>query len=327
MGELLDTRRRITNTRFEQFRRVLTAADQLCLGKACVYATGSFARGEATEYSDLDLFIVGRTTDSKRDLRRLEEIRIKADLIEMTERFHIPEFSGDGQYLEHYTVDDLVKTLGKPEDDLNNTFTARLLLLLESRPLLGEAVYDDIIDEVISKYWEDYEDNKNEFIPAFLANDILRLWRTFCVNYEARTSRKPDEKRAKRKLKNFKLKHSRLLTCYSALLYLLAIYSQENTVSPQHAAEMIALTPTGRLEWISAQPAMSKAREKIIELIGFYEAFLRETDDPEYVLVKRFLDSKSSRLSFASAHKLGDIVFELMEIIGKKDRLHRLLVV
>jgi hypothetical protein len=55
-------------------------------------------------------------------------------------------------------------------------------------------------------------------VPAFLANDILRIWRTFCVNYEARTETEPAEKKAKRKLKNYKLEHSRLLTCYSALL-------------------------------------------------------------------------------------------------------------
>ena len=40
---------------------------------------------------------------------------------------------------------------------------------------------------------------KDEFMPAFLANDILRLWRTFCVNYEARTQTEPAEKKAKRK--------------------------------------------------------------------------------------------------------------------------------
>jgi hypothetical protein len=121
----------------------------------------------------------------------------RRDLIEMTRELRIPEFSGDGRYLVHYSVDDFTETLGTPEDDVTNTFTARLLLLLESRVLLEESVYRDVTEEVIAAYWRDYEDHKTDFMPAFLANDILRLWRTFCVNYEARTERVPDDERLK----------------------------------------------------------------------------------------------------------------------------------
>ena len=85
-------------------------------------------------------------------------------------------------------------------------------------------------------------------MPTFLTNDILRLWRTFCVNYEARTERVPELEKAKGKLKNYKLKHSRLLTCYSAILYLIAIHYQNVSVHPSDAREMTELTPTQRLE-------------------------------------------------------------------------------
>lgn len=138
----------------------------------------------------------------------------------------------------------MVKTLGHPNDDASNTFTARLLLLLESKPLFGTDVYWEAIEQVIAAYWGDFTDHKNEFVPAFLANDVLRIWRTFCVNYEARTAREPEEKRAKRKLKNYKLKHSRLLTCYSALAYLLAVFQEKKTVTPADARTMVGLTPT-----------------------------------------------------------------------------------
>jgi predicted nucleotidyltransferase len=248
VGGLLERRREETKARIAKLREDLQEAESICAGNACMYATGSFARGEASQHSDLDLFIVGQVRGDKRSLRRLDEIRVKADLIEVTQRHKIPEFSGDGEYLVHYTVQQLVKTLGKPDDDAANTFTACLLMVLESRPLLEESVYQDVIEEVLGAYWLDYEDHKNEFIPAFLTNGILRLWRTFCVNYEARTAREPEEKRAKRKIKNYKLKHSRLLTCYSGLLYLLGVFSARGTVTPTDAAEMVALTPTERLE-------------------------------------------------------------------------------
>ncbi len=289
--------------------------------------TGSFAREEAHESSDLDLFIVGQGTPEKRELKRLDEIRIKADLIEATQDLQIPEFSGDGRYLEHYTVTELTNTLGKPEDDVANTFTARLLLLLESQPLLEPEVYDEVIQEVIGAYWQDYQDHKNSFTPAFLANDILRLWRTFCVNYEARTARQPETAKAKRKIKNYKLKYSRLLTCYSALLYLLAIHTTKGTVSPEDAAAMIAMTPTRRLEWLLTQASLNDAHEKVESAIRDYETFLENTAKPELVLVEEFLDRDRSRSYFDNAAQFGDKIFDLIETIGKRRALHRLLVV
>jgi len=149
VGALLDRRRAETDRRFENLRKELKEAEKLTAGNACVYAIGSFGRNEAGPHSDLDLFIAGREdNDGDRLLRRLDEIRIKANLIDATRKLEIPDFSGDGEYLKHYTVGELVRTLGTPEDDISNTFTARLLLILESRPLLEEAVYSDILEKL-----------------------------------------------------------------------------------------------------------------------------------------------------------------------------------
>jgi hypothetical protein len=224
-------------------------------------------------------------------------------------------------------VHQLVKTLGTPEDGAKNTFTARLLLLLESRGLLNASVYEHVIEEVIRAYWRDYEAHKNEFVPAFLANDILRLWRTFCVNYEARTSNEPERQKAKRKLKNYKLKHSRLLTCYSSLLYLLAVFSAKKAVSSDDAVEMTRLTPTGRIEWILGQSRFAAAHSKVKELLTSYEEFLAWTDAPEEVLIERFLDPKQSQQQFKAANQLGNLIFDILETIGERNRFHRLLVV
>ena len=327
MSAILEQRRNETRHRTNDLIAQLTDAEVLCSGKACVYATGSFARGEAHQWSDLDLFIVGTGSKHKRDLRRLDEIRIKADLIEATQKQGIPEFSGDGRYLDHYTVHELTSTLGKPEDDVTNTFTARLLLLLESRPLLEPIVYQKITEDVVSAYWIDYIDHKSDFTPAFLANDILRLWRTFCVNYEARTLRVPDLEKAKRKLKNYKLKYSRLLTCYSALLYLLALHTQKGTVSPEDAAQMIKLSPTERLEWLLREPGVSAAHPGLRSLIESYETFLQNTARSEDSLIDSFLDRTISRQYFAEAASFGDQMFEVIEAIGQHQKLHRLLVI
>jgi len=330
----LAERRSKTAARIADLRGRLKAAEELAEGKACVFATGSFGRREAGPYSDLDIFIVGKKDgkpgpDGKEGslLERLDEICIKADLIEAIRELKIPEFSDDGRYLTHYSVHEFTKTLGTPEDDVTNTFTARLLLLLESCPLLESTVYQDVTEEVIAAYWRDYEDHKAEFMPAFLANDILRLWRTFCVNYEARTERMPESKKAKGKLKNYKLKHSRLLTCYSALLYLLAVYRRKGTVHPSDAMVMINLTPTERLEWLLNRPELARAHGAITKLLEQYERFLETTNVSENELVARFKDKRASQSYMSASYRFGDLVFDALNSIGSGNRFHRLLVV
>lgn len=333
MGEIAD-RRSQTDARISELRNRLKAAEGLATGKACVYATGSFGRREASPHSDLDLFIVGKR-DGKpaRDgiegslLKHLDEICLKADLIEATRALKIPDFSGDGRYLTHYSVHEFTKTLGTPEDDVTNTFTARLLLLLESHPLLDPGVYRDVTEEVIAAYWRDYEDHKQDFVPAFLGNDILRLWRTFCVNYEARTERVPEREKAKGKLKNYKLKHSRLLTCYSALLYLLVVYDSQKTVNPSDAVAMIKLTPTERLEWLLDRPELKHAHDTIKKLLDQYEKFLRTTNATEDELISEFANKETSKAKMGAAYKFGDLVFEVLTQIGRGNLFHRLLVV
>lgn len=324
---MLEERRAYTDERFKSLQQQLDMAEQRCNGKACIYATGSFARGEAHKSSDLDLFIVGQETDGKRSLSRLDEIRVKADLIDVTQKAGIPDFSGDGKYLEHYTSTELTKTLGRPEDDAANTFTARLLLLLESRPLLGKEVYDLVLEDVIGAYWQDYVDHKNNFIPAFLANDILRLWRTFCVNYEARTQRQPEEEKAKRKLKNYKLKFSRLLTCYSALLFLLTLHKENGTVGVDDAKQMVSFTPTQRLEWLAAKPILANAQDAIANLLSSYEGFLSNTACPEDELVQLFLQKEVSRQYFKEAAGFGEQMFHVLSVIGEGQLFYRMLVV
>ena len=264
----LDSRRNWTRGRIKGLQRNLQAAADMAADKACVYMTGSFGRGEASVHSDLDLFILGKvdsTADKSngRMLRQLDEICIKADLIQVTRKLQMPPFSGDGEYLVHYSVEELTRTLGTQDDDRANTFTARLLLLLESQVLFGEGVYNEAIEEVVAAYWRDYEDHKDDFVPAFLGNDILRLWRTFCVNCEARTKREPVEDKAKGKLKNYKLKHSRLLTCYSALLQMLTIYGKQKTIGPRDMLSVVRLAPTERLDWMRGQKYLKDAEKTL----------------------------------------------------------------
>ncbi|HUA92469.1 MAG TPA: nucleotidyltransferase domain-containing protein, partial [Terracidiphilus sp.] len=58
MGSTLEKRGRYSQERFKSLSEQLDEAARICDQKACVYATGSFGRFEASEHSDIDLFIV-----------------------------------------------------------------------------------------------------------------------------------------------------------------------------------------------------------------------------------------------------------------------------
>ena len=336
---VLTERREQTQQRIDRLQHELKEVESLLNGNACVYATGSFGRHEAGETSDLDLFMVERVLREQDDpgsmkklVNNLDETIIKADLIRATRALQIPDFDGDGKYLSYYTVEDLIKTLGKRDDDQKNTFTARLLLLLESHCLIGSEQYNDVIRAVIKAYWRDYETHVDNFVPAFLLNDILRLWRTFCVNYEAGRS---GEDLAKHKVKNYKLKYSRLLTCYSAILYMLAVYKENRTVSPDDAFAMSALSPTARLEQ-RLKKEIKSVREKIVEqeteaevkqllnhLLEKYCEFLEITSAGNDALQSKLADRDQAETQFNKAKTFGDIMAQAVQKMSDQSGLFR----
>jgi predicted nucleotidyltransferase len=334
MSELAK-RQEFSKGRLNKLRGSLSEASKIAAGKACVYVTGSFGRLEASEHSDLDVFIAGRSDRSgegiapKNLLNHLDEICLQAELIKTSSGFGFPKFTGDGRYLDNHSIHEFTSTLGTERDDVTNTFTARLLLLLESKSLVEEAVYTEVVREVIKSYWRDYADHSSNFMPAFLANDILRLWRTFCVNYEARTERKPDFEKAKGKLKNYKLKHSRILTCYSALLYLLQTYVQNGTVSPDDAIKMVGLTPICRLKWL--RDVNPKVTEIVQKLLDQYDRFLTTTNATDTALQERFANREVARSLSEDALTLGNLMFSALGQVGNVEGggsdFYRLLVV
>lgn len=325
----LQERRAQTEDRLNALRGQLEIAKVTLADKACIYATGSFGRLEAGQSSDLDLFIVTKSVEKLQgedivqvnQLSQLDTIIVKADLINAVRKLSMPDFDSDGRYLASHSVTELVKSLGAHDDDYKNTLTGRLLLFLESQPLLGADVYDQVIEEVIAAYFGDYSAHSDNFMPAFLANDILRLWRTFCVNYEFGRR----GKRIEGKIKNYKLKHSRMLTCYSALLYLLGVYQLEKTVSIARAKEMAKLTPTGRLEWLLQQAQFAGAHEVTGRLLERYSEFLQKTDLPKSELVSQF-EEKSIDWTQRS-YEFGDLMSEALSKVGGNSPFYRLIVV
>lgn len=334
LPEVLLRRRALTKEKLESLVEALNRAGAPSIVEkcACVYATGSMGRGEMSSSSDLDIFIVRDKTVEK-PLTNLNEIRLKARLIEVGRELQFPEFSDDGEYVKSYDVkEDFIFKLGARNDDYDNVLTARLLLLLESRPILGDEVYRGVIDDLLAVYWRDYSQNSSNFLPVFLINDILRFWKTLCLNYEERTAdantgkKTADPRTGKRRLLNYKLKYSRLLTCYSAIIYLQAILKRDNgTVKPEAAVDMVGLTPTERLEFVA--DSMNEMKQPVAAILSNYSKFLETCEDSKDSLQSKFEEPVFKKARISEAKDFAGEVFNLIQLMGKDTELLRYIAV
>jgi len=170
----------------------------------------------------------------------------------------------------------MLEALGSPIDDIQNLFTVRMLLLLESRPVFNDTIYERQVDNALDHYFRDAR-NKESFRPLFLINDILRYWRTLCLNYELIRN---DIRRPWRK-KNINLKFSRMLTGFATILPLVA----EPASTKECVKRLISLTPLERLARGLDYLNDDGFQTRFIEFLSVYEEFL---------VLKEQMGSKSS---------------------------------
>ena len=331
----IESRRQHTKDKTDLLQGELRKSAKDQISDVCACATGSFGRLEAGQHSDLDIFLLSRSSEDvgpknikilKPAISNQNVILIKAGLIEANSAAGLPPFDGDCKYLTLYTIEELIERIGRSEDESTNSFTSRLLLLLEGRPILGNDIFSEAVERIIRSYWRDYEGHERNFAPAFMSNDILRLWRTFCVNYEARTSVAPIEKKFKRRVKNYKLKYSRMLTCYSALLCILSVYKKRETVSIEDMMAICALTPLHRIDWLRGQEE-GGAVDLLSKIEHEYDFFLKVTDCSQEELEVAFSDAVRQKELLERSYTFAHSVFEAINCIGDGSKMHRMLVV
>jgi len=340
MPEILEQRRKESSEGLEQVRA--GARDRLVqiVGDEplAIYATGSFGRHEAVfpRGSDLDLFFLYDPKDQNPsgELGRLVFFELAAELIKLARELDFEEFSGDGEYLKVHNVRYIGEQLGSRHEDAENGFTARLLLLLESEPIFNEELYARMLSEVVGFYFEDYGANAGSFRPTFLLNDIMRFWRTLCLNYEhkrrskrlAAGSNEHDAWRAKSALDNFKLRFSRLSTCYSMVA---ALSSEPTPVSPERVVALCGLPPSDRwdvaVENAAQSPPAHAAAELRDQMAAHYDFFLEATADKAKALER--LGEQDERQDLRQrAAAYGELVSQLLVSTCRDDQRRTLFV-
>lgn len=303
-------------------KRVARIPELKRFSRFSIYVTGSYGRLEASARSDLDLFfILDDSYPAKtRKIDKLTKTVIDASLIRIIEEMGLPEFSNEGQYLEIHPLSEIVETLGGPEDDYRNHFTARMLLLLESRPIYNPEAYSRIVEAIVQAYYRDYHDHERNFRPIFLVNDILRFWKTLCLNYENKRNISSEDKFMKRKnhLRNLKLKFSRLMTCFSTVIPLCT----SHYARPADILRLIRMAPIRRLQDVCVlNPKNDRVLGKILDN---YAWFLQLTSRPD---ILEWMEKHTNRdIAFGRARSFGYEVYDLLARTSHKEILRYLVV-
>jgi hypothetical protein len=334
LPSVFENREEYSVQRLDELRMALRATNDAEPAGACLYVTGSYGRLEATEHSDLDLFIVDGVRTAP--LGRIKSWLMRADIVRVARELNFAEFTGDARYLEAHTLPEMVKHIGGPEDDARNFFTARLLLLLEGQPLVGLEAYTHVREAFLKEYLRDYLRHREDFRPTFFLNDVARFWKTLALNYERARNElvrstmggdpavtNPDVW-ARHSLKNLKLKFSRLMTCYSGVIAVASSFSQ-GTLDPDSLAESLDLSPVARLHSVRERDPRTDA--SVSAALEEYAWFLQFTEAPvaEQVASLQDLDFRSE--AFSRATEFGDRIYEAVVAATDGTALLRFLVV
>lgn len=242
-----------------------------------VVVYGSLARREFTSGSDIDwtLLVDGQANASHPKL--VNEIR---------KRFRDNGFrdpGSSGVFGQISFSHELIHHIGG-QADTNDNLTKRVLLLLESSKVnfsegIGEGTaYDRIINGILGQYIEhDSGLNSNrEAIPRFLLNDIVRFWRTMCVDFAYKQKEQGGDKWA---LRNIKLRVSRKMLFVKGLLMCFSHYGKEHDKPAliESLKSMVKQTPIELL--INSINKFDIDKSAIIQVINCYEGFLTKLAD------------------------------------------------
>jgi hypothetical protein len=165
------------------------------------------------------------------------------------------------------------KNIGAADEDMRS-FAKRLLLLLETQPVYRPEGYQALVDAVVKSYAEEYvaQDSRKEW--SSLINDLIRYFRTLCVNYQ--WDFENEHGNGKWPLRNIKLRHSRLIM-YGGLLMLLGECSRERQDKVTWLEKRLYLTPLERIALVYS----ANQDTNFFRLAGFYDTFLGMLSKPD----------------------------------------------
>jgi hypothetical protein len=222
---------------------------------------GSWGRAEVTSGSDDDFMLLIRG-----DAR--EEVSPARSALEAI-LSHPP--GPQGVFGEPVSSTTIVERIGL-EADSNKNLSRRMLLLLESVHATRKDIYDEVHAQLLERYLD--QSVKPQRPPRFLLNDVIRYWRTMCVDFAGKEREGPE----KWGLRNAKLRTARKILFAGGLLPVLECESCSKDEMAEFLANQFRMPPVDRI-------AMSFIKHGAIDqgarALTAYDEFLAILDDED----------------------------------------------
>jgi len=222
----------------ERLTELRTRVDEAAIPpRASLVLFGSWGRHELTDESDYDWGLLIDDPDLD-----LGTPTVTAAVEHVREVFDDGPPPGQQQYFGcAFHSEPLCERIGLDEDDTRN-LTRRMLLLLESVAVVGEEVQREAQDRILERYLERHRRDYRP--PRFLLNDVIRYWRTICVDFEGKVAQDAALKITSDKyvMRNAKLRTSRKMLYASGLLpVLLCHHLRADDIAPYLQTQIRAL--------------------------------------------------------------------------------------
>jgi hypothetical protein len=311
--DAIQKRKRTSQAKLDRARGMFQADPILSKNTdICIFAAGSLGRLDSGLTSDLDLFV---TTMGETNVGRLDEILYFSSILRLNHALEYEAPSNDGEFLKIFHVSQNEGKVGSANDDIENWFTTRMLLLLESNFIYNEIAYHAHKKAILDFYFRD-STGQEKFRPVFLLNDILRYWRTLCLNYEQKARTSPSQSWKK---KNFNLKFSRLLSVFGTVLPLIMM----EEVTAERIESLSSRRPMDRLaEGLDALNA-PELLENFQTFLDHYEFFLMTKETQNFANVTGEIKADlQSRADFVSK-----FIFEALNHKSVPEEFRRYLVI
>jgi predicted nucleotidyltransferase len=254
---------------------------------------GSLARLEWTSGSDVDwtLLIDGQAIPEHKTIART----IRERLQDLEYRgIALPKPGAEGIFGSLAFSHDIIHHIGGQADSNRNT-TQRVLLLLEASPIRTDrgnrtavGPYERVVRGILYRYLHDdtnfrsHATNESR-IPRFLLNDLVRYWRTMCVDFAYKEWEQAGSKWA---LRNVKLRMSRKLLFVSSLLTVFSCFQNPSLASipagdyiskmQEHLAKFVFATPLNILTWTLERLSLEEECRKLLHI---YDGFVAKLDN------------------------------------------------
>jgi len=238
----------------------------------CIVTTGSFARCEASEASDLDCFIITEdniiNTDYFETNSTLELTDTFKKFMEDTVNKYIKKDSGDTGtfgFEAIVKINDLTTNIGGSNDN-NVQFTRRMLFLLEGKCLFNDYLFNEFRKKLIEQYIKPTVSDTQ--LSRFFLNDIIRFYRTMTTDFEYKVSEQGKEWG----VRNIKLTFSRKLLYFGGILTVAQTANKIRDIKISETLNYLDMSPLERIQYITKDNA-----DNVFKL---YNYFLENISQP-----------------------------------------------